>query len=402
MVRGSTSLEPPNVSRCRPHELSDKNYEGSGRAQRVQRPGRSTAVFSRGALIRFPKVSDGDCLLQALTARDIPYRYLSAGEITDPKRPRRPTVAFHLNNVLYYYDGSLRRSDPHGVKVPGPLINDATITQFVKEKDLAKAFLRNHGFNVPKGAAFSSEALSEAESFFTAFAPSLSGGACVKPSNSSSARHVTVGIRDVSSFRAAFVTVANHHKRVLVEETVAGNVYRFFCLAGRVIAIHYACFPCVKGDGTHTIADLVDFKNAERRLNPNPYYARHPLQLGPRELLFLRQGGLEPAHVPDMGEIIFLSNLSDLRCGGEKVDATDGVHRSYIEVVERVLSYLPGLILCGPDVIIADASLPATSDNYHVLEINGRGPGFVDHHYPWSGQSRDVTGPLIDHLSAAG
>ena len=106
--------------------------------------------------------------------------------------------------------------------------------------------------------------------------------------------------------------------------------------------------------------------------------------------------------MPDAAEIIFLSNLSDLRYGGEKIDATDAVHRSYIDVVEGVVSYLSGLVICAPDVIIVDASLPATNDNYHVLEINGKGPGFVDHHYPWSGQSRDVAGQLIDHLSAAG
>ena len=173
----------------------------------------------------------------------------------------------------------LRRSDTRAV--PGPLVNDARIARFVKEKDLAKALLHDHGFSVPKGAVFSRDALSEAESFFTAFVPSLSGGACVKPSNGSCARHVTAGIRDLWSFRAAFLTVAEHHERVLVEETVPGKVYRFFCLAGRVIAIHCACIPCVKGDGTHTIADLVRFKNAERRLNPNPAYSRYPLRPTP-------------------------------------------------------------------------------------------------------------------------
>jgi hypothetical protein len=39
------------------------------------------------------------------------------------------------------------------------------------------------------------------------------------------------------SFRAAFAAVAQHYKRILIEEAVKGVVYRFFCIAGRVIAI---------------------------------------------------------------------------------------------------------------------------------------------------------------------
>jgi D-alanine-D-alanine ligase-like ATP-grasp enzyme len=364
---------------------------------------RNLPLSLSGAPIPFPRVSDGDCLVQALTARHIPYRYLSADEITDPKWTRQTIVAFCIDDVLYYFGkGSVRRSDPCGIRVPGPLINNAKTARFVRNKDRTKAFLYTRGFNVPKGATFSRHALTEAESYFADFAPSLSAGTCVKPSNGSLAQHVAVGIRDLPSFRIAFETVAKHHQQVLVEETLAGKVYRFFCLAGQVIAVYSASFPCVKGDGAHTIEDLVRFKNVERSLNHNPYYARHPLRLGPRELSFLRERGLEPAHVPESGENVFLSNLSDLHCGGEKIDATDAVHRSYIEVVERVVGLFPGLMLCGPDVIIANARLPATSDNYHVLEVNGIAPGFVDHHYPWSGQSRDVTGPLIDHLTAAG
>jgi D-alanine-D-alanine ligase-like ATP-grasp enzyme len=272
-------------------------------------------------------------------------------------------------------------------------VNDSGTVGLVKEKHVAKAFLNDHGINVPKGAVFARDARSEAERYFESVAASLSNGACVKPSNSSSARQVAVGIRDVSSFRVAFAAVAEHHKWVLVEETVAGTVHRFFCLAGQVIAVHAARVPSVEGDGIHAIAELIRIKNAERKRHPNPAYSRYPLQLPP---------GQDSLHVPRAGEIVLLSKVSDLRHGGEKNDATDAVHPSYVDMVERVVSYFPGLLLCGPDVIIADARAPASKDNYYVLELNGRGPGFVDHHYPWSGSARDVTGPLIDHLRAGG
>jgi D-alanine-D-alanine ligase-like ATP-grasp enzyme len=338
-------------------------------------------------------VSDGGCLLQALTERNVAHRYLSAKEIGERRKPRQPTIEFRLDDALYYFDGSLRGSAPHSAANPRPLVNDSGAVALVKEKHVAKAFLNDHGINVPKGAVFARDARSEAERYFESFAASLPSGACVKPSNSSSARQVTVGIGDLSSFRAAFAAVAEHHQWVLIEETVPGTVHRFFCLGGQVIAVHAARIPSVEGDGVHATAELIRLKNAERKLHPNPAYSRYPLQL---------PSGQNGLHVPRAGEIVFLGKVSDLRHGGEKNDATDAVHPSYVDMVERVASYFPGLLLCGPDVIIADASAPASKDNYYVLELNGRGPGFVDHHYPWSGQPRDVAGPLIDHLCAAG
>jgi hypothetical protein len=54
----------------------------------------------------------------------------------------------------------------------------------------------------------------------------------------------------------------------------------------------------------------------------------------PARTLVFRKGGLNPAHVPDIRE-----SMSDLGHCGEKIAATDVIHRSYIEVVERSLRY---------------------------------------------------------------
>ena len=117
--------------------------------------------------------------------------------------------------------------------------------------------------------------------------------------------------------------------------------------------------------------------------------------------MFLRQAGLEADHVPEAGKLVFLSSLSNLHQGADIIDATDAVHQSYIELVEHAINQLPGLVLCGPDLVIKDASLPATSDNYHILELNVMGPGFSNHHYPWRGEPRDVAGAIVGYLAAS-
>ena len=203
---------------------------------------------------------------------------------------------------------------------------------------------------------------------------------------------------DPSSFRTAFAATGARYKRILVEETVPGMVYRFTCVAGRVVSIEFMRPSNVEGDGTHTLAELIKTKNAERRLNPA--HAGFLLRLGEREREFLNKAGFRPEHVPEAGELVFLSGLSNLHQGADCIDATDTVHQSYVELVEQALERLPGLILCGFDIAIQDISQPATLKNYHILELNCC-PGFSTCHYPWRGQPRDVAGAILDYLATS-
>jgi D-alanine-D-alanine ligase-like ATP-grasp enzyme len=344
----------------------------------------------------FSKGSSGDCIVQALAKRGIAYQYLRPEQITNTEVAGSTIAEFCINGAAYYFGGGcLGVADPHGVRVPGMVI-DGPKARFVGKKDATKSFLREHGVSVPEGAVFFRDAQHEAASFFATFAPFLPDGVCVKPANGMWGRQVHVGIRDMPSFRAAFAAVGQHYKRVLVEETVPGTVYRFTCLAGRVIAVEFGRPANVEGDGSHTIAELVTLKNIKRRLNPA--HASTLLRFGQRERMFLSQAGLEPDHVPETGKLVFLSSLSNLHQGAEFIDVTDVVHHSYIELIEHAVDLVPSLVLCGVDVVIQDASLQATGDNYHVLELNC-GPGFQTNHYPWRGQSRDVAGAIMDYLT---
>ena len=345
----------------------------------------------------FPKGTGGHCIVQALAERGIAYKYLRPDQITNPQVARRVIVEFNINGKTYYFGGgALRVSDPCGVRVPG-LVIDCPKTRFIQKKYTVKSFLREHGLNVPRGSVFLRDAQDEAESFFAAFAPALADGVCVKPADGGKGCLVHLQIRDMTSFRAAFAAVGRRFARVLVEETVRGSVYRFNGLAGRVIAVEFQCPANVEGDGTHTIAELVRIKNAERRFHPTH---ASPLRLGRWQRELLRQAGFLPDDVPAAGERVFLSRLSNLHRGGEHSDATDEVHESYVALIEHALKQLPDLFLCGVDTVIPDASVPATRDNYYVLEMN-RCPGFSTSHYPWRGQPRDVAGAIIDYLVAS-
>jgi UDP-N-acetylmuramoyl-tripeptide--D-alanyl-D-alanine ligase len=355
-------------------------------------------MLARETRKRFASGSSGECLVQALIERSIDFHFLPVSEISDSRLQRRTIVAFNINGAPYYFDGvCLRVADSRRSKVPGPIV-DGKVARFIKRKDVVKSYLRDHGFNVSKGAAFSSDAASEAEAFFNSLASALRGRICIKPANAKERHRLHTEICDASTFRAAFTAAGEDHEQLLVEEIVPGDVYRFLCLAGRVIAVELGRPSNVEGDGIHTIEELVSLKQTERSLNP--IYAKHFLQLGERERAFLKQAGLGPDHVPEPGKTVFLDDSFDLRQGGEFVDVTESVHASYVELVERATKLIKGLVLCGVDVAIQDPGLPATNDNYCFLDLNC-GPRLSTHHRPWRGQSRDVAGEIIDYLRSS-
>ena len=72
-------------------------------------------------------------------------------------------------------------------------------------------------------------------------------GVCVKPTDGRRGRKVYVGVRDLRAFRSAFNAVTKAFDHVLIEEVVSGTVYRFFCVAGRVVAIRYGVPANVQG-----------------------------------------------------------------------------------------------------------------------------------------------------------
>jgi hypothetical protein len=161
--------------------------------------------------------------MEALAARGIPFSYLRDAEITNPKS-RRPVITFSIKGIAYYFDGWLRSAGSS--LVPGPPVHGQVAHDFVNDKGLIKAFVRGHGFCVPEGAVFARDQLEQAETFFTSLVASRPAGACVKPTKGGYGRNVHLGVRDLSSFRGAFVSIGRRFNHVIVEELLVGETCR--------------------------------------------------------------------------------------------------------------------------------------------------------------------------------
>jgi cyanophycin synthetase len=263
---------------------------------------------------------------------------------------------------------------------------------------MTNTILRQYGVSVPQGIAVSRNALNDAEFLFNSVLRSWLHGVCVKPVSGQYGQHVYIGLRDHRSFQAAFKSVAEHCARVLIEETVSGDVYRVFCVAGRVVAIRLGIPASIEGDGVHNVAELIDLQNAVRRRNPT--YRGLLLSLESVELKSLAAQGVRAHSIPDPGERIWLGTASNLHQGAVTVDATEDLDPSYASLVEEAVRRFPGLVVCGVDFAVEQPNAPATSQNCHIIEINSA-PGFADFHYPLLGKSRDVAGAIVDYLASA-
>jgi cyanophycin synthetase len=306
--------------------------------------------------------------------------------------PHHKFLVFSINGATYYYSmrGILFVTDAEGLV---RRTTDEAVAELVSHKNLTNSILRRHGFSVPEGVAVQRDAVADARAFFSAFLATAPEGVCVKPADGRKGRKVYVGVRDLPAFLSAFKAVARTSDQVLIEEVVAGMVYRFFCVAGRVVAIRYGVPANVEGDGEHSVSELLEIKNRQRMSNP---FAKEIRVTGPGRRLLEAQG-MSLASIPAAGDKVWLSRMSNLDQGADIVDATDSLHPSYTALVERAVQCFPDLILCGADVAIENPSAPATSGNHHFIELN-EGPGFEAHHFPSIGKPRDVAGAIVDYL----
>ena len=308
-----------------------------------------------------------------LTSVLIADRALARGIPVLPDSQRRLTMK--VGGKYIWFDGSLSN------------INNLLARRCVRYKDVTSRLLQNYGINAASNVTFSPDQLSLAWAWAEPQVPVV-----VKPPNDGMGDSVHVDISTYEDFRHAFTTVGDTAGSVLVERFIEGIEHRVLLVYGKVAAAAKRIPAHVVGDGTSTIAELVDQKNRLRTESQNPVHFQIPTD----EVVakHLSHQGLHLDSVPAESVRVWLRPNSNVHSGGDGVDATDDLTPAEIEMAERTAKAIPGLKIAGLDML-----LPRDDQGTepYVLEINGT-PMITGHHYPWYGQSRDVAGALVDAM----
>ncbi|MFY3138733.1 cyanophycin synthetase [Achromobacter xylosoxidans] len=311
-------------------------------------------------------------IVNAATARNIPYRRLTKGSM-----------------VQFGWGSKQRR-----IQAAETDLTSAISESIAQDKDLTKMLLDAAGVPVPLGRS-----VTTAEDAWAA-AQELGGPVVVKPRDGSQGRGVAVNIETRERVIQAFEVAAEISSEVIVERYIPGHDFRLLVVGGALVAASRRDPPQVTGDGVHTIRQLVDQVNADPLRGDGHATSLTKIRFDDIALATLKKQGFDADSVPAPGTLIFLRNNANLSTGGSATDVTDEVHP---EMAARAVSAarMIGLDICGVDVVAESVHYPLEDQNGGVVEVNAA-PGLRMHLNPSFGKGRAVGEAIIANMYADG
>ncbi|MBI4088936.1 hypothetical protein HY415_02465 [Candidatus Kaiserbacteria bacterium] len=223
----------------------------------------------------------------------------------------------------------------------------------------------------------------------------------VKPRSGSLSKHTSCNVRNEDELREAIAIVKIISTEFIVEEFITGGVHRITLVGNKVAASCLRESPNVMGDGVHCIKELVELKNKDSRRGPlhKRNFTLHEIPMSNRTIFVLASQNLTLASIPANGKKMYLYDKVILGCGADIHDTTDMTHPDTASLFKKVGA------LCAAPVIGIDFISPDISRSYReqkcaMLEANSL-PYIDMHHYPVTGQARNVAGAVLDHWIAS-
>ncbi|TDC55808.1 cyanophycin synthetase [Actinomadura sp. KC345] len=264
------------------------------------------------------------------------------------------------------------------------------------DKRLAHRVLADAGLPVPAGrvAGTPAEALEALRD--------IGGPVVVKPLAGHQGEGVHIELTSPPEVVAAFASAAGDEGEALVESYIPGRDYRVLVVGGRVAAAAELTAACVTGDGTATVAELVERVNADPARGEGHDRPLTRLALGPAERALLARQGHGPESVPAAGERVWLRRNANLSTGGTSRDVTGVVDPGIAEMCVRAAAAV-GMDVCGIDLRLPDIGSPPPAEPgaAGILEVNAA-PGLRMHLAPHEGAARDVAGDIVDLMYPPG
>ncbi|GGA64756.1 acylphosphatase [Ornithinibacillus halotolerans] len=272
-----------------------------------------------------------------------------------------------------------------GDKVPNSAV------EIGSEKDDTKIWLEKAGVPVPRGKGFDEDATDDE---IIEFSRTIPYPQVLKPTNASLGNGVVTNIRNEAEFRKAlhYVRVELGYPEVIVEQHVAGKEYRVYVVGDQVIAAYNRVPANIMGDGTHTIEELIELKNYERRKNARLKSCL--IEMDKEILEFVQEAGYTMQDVPEKGKLIYLREKTNVSSGGDPIDVTDTMPDHIKQIAIDALKAVPGLYHGGVDIIVNEDK--SIKDPAVVIELNPTAQigGAL---YPLRGKARNIPAAIIDY-----
>lgn len=219
----------------------------------------------------------------------------------------------------------------------------------------------------------------------------------IKPLNGNHGVGVVMNIRSKEDLTAAFhAAYADSHEALLVEQQITGMALRLLVVGNDVVAASERRVPCVVGDGTRTIDELMVELNRDPRRGENHGFPMSWAPCDTEALQTLAEQGWNFQSVLPMGRKAMLRRTANMSTGASAYDVTSQVSPELGRDAIRAARAL-GLDIAGVDVVTPRLDCSLREGGGAVIEVNAA-PGLRMHLYPEEGESRPVADCILGHL----
>ncbi|GIZ51566.1 N-acetylglutaminylglutamine synthetase [Noviherbaspirillum aridicola] len=196
------------------------------------------------------------------------------------------------------------------------------------------------------------------------------GSVVVKPALGEQGKGISVDVRSEEHLQQAIRRAAEQGGHVVIEEFCSGQDLRIVVIGYKVVAAALRKPAEIVGDGTSTVAQLIE-KQSARRAAATGGESRIPVDAETERCL--AEQGLSYDSVLDNGQAVKVRKTANLHTGGTIHDVTEELHPTLREVAETAARALR-IPVVGLDLLVESPSSP----DYVMIEANER-PGLANH-----------------------
>ncbi|OOG59801.1 cyanophycin synthetase [Rhodanobacter sp. C03] len=266
--------------------------------------------------------------------------------------------------------------------------------ELASDKEETNKILASLGLPVPK------QELVQSEEGALRAARRLGVPVVTKPFNGNHGRGISIHLMTDEQVVEGFKAAREHSRSVIVENFLSGDDHRLLVVNGELVAATRRTPGHVIGDGSSTIAQLVEVVNADPRRGVGHEKVLTRIELDAQATMMMERVGYTVASVPKADEIVYLRSTANLSTGGTATDVTDIIHPDNRDMAVRAIRAI-GLDVGGVDFLSTNIAESYKSIGGGICEVNAA-PGFRMHVSPSEGTPRDAAGPVIDMLFPPG
>jgi hypothetical protein len=270
--------------------------------------------------------------------------------------------------------------------LPRPGNKESPALKWMDDKSIMKIKFLKEGLPVARGGvAFTKNS---ALKIFN----SITKPVITKPNLGSRSRHTMIHIDIPEKLIIGFKKAKKLSPLVVIEEQLRGYLFRGTLIGGKLAGVVRRDQPEVKGDGVHTLQELMDEENKRPEREGLIF---HKITIDKEANIELQRQNIKLDDVVEKDRVITFSQKTSRGCGGTTTEVTDIVHPDNVEMLEHVAKFLDDPLI-GVDFIIEDITKSWHEEQHSgIIECNSL--PFIDlHHYPLFGKPNNIAGKLWD------